>query len=83
MFIVFGFKWLTNILILSFSVPVPNRCLSNNCHAKAICQNGFGDFACVCLHGYTGDGTTCISESPYIIVECITPTIVFIVISDL
>ena len=38
-----------------------NECDKNtdNCHAKADCANGIGNFTCACQTGYSGDGVTC------------------------
>ena len=31
----------------------------NECHEKAICNNTFGSYDCICITGYTGNGTHC------------------------
>ena len=38
-----------------------NECVtgSHDCHINANCTNGIGNFTCVCIDGFTGDGRTC------------------------
>ena len=31
----------------------------NDCSSNATCTNTPGGYNCTCLHGYTGNGTTC------------------------
>lgn len=31
----------------------------NNCSKNSICENQLGSYKCICLPGYTGDGTIC------------------------
>jgi|EP01044_Picomonas_judraskeda_P007228 hypothetical protein len=31
----------------------------DNCDPNAVCENGVGNFTCVCLEGFVGNGTSC------------------------
>ena len=35
----------------------------HNCHVDATCTNTKGSFRCTCLHGYSGDGVSCVGKS--------------------
>ena len=37
-----------------------NECLNRPCDTNATCTDKIDGFVCTCLHGYTGDGFTCI-----------------------
>ena len=48
--------------LLSLSLQDVDECLDssqNNCSTNANCTDTFGNYACTCLPGYTGDGVLC------------------------
>ena len=53
-----GDAWLTIILFYCTDI---DECASgtDNCDANAVCTNTHGNFTCICLSGYSGDGVTC------------------------
>jgi len=52
-------QWKMNCLFL-LTADI-DECATNtdNCDAKATCDNFIGGYSCTCLPGYTGDGFTC------------------------
>ena len=36
-----------------------DECISNPCHANALCKDDINSYHCTCEEGFTGDGTTC------------------------
>ena len=55
-------------ILLSFRIS--NRCLlflldtdecltSNSCHSNADCKNSEGSYTCICMAGYSGNGSVC------------------------
>ena len=37
----------------------------NDCSSNATCTNTPGGYNCTCLHGYTGNGTTCTGKTQF------------------
>ena len=40
---------------------------THNCDVNAQCNNTFGSFNCICLHGYSGDGLHCSGKAPFVL----------------
>ncbi len=45
-----------------------DECISDPCHAMAVCTNFPGGYSCFCQSGYTGNGSSCAGRSKIIII---------------
>ena len=46
-------------LYLPLNFSEIDECISNPCHANALCKDDINSYHCTCEEGFTGDGTTC------------------------
>ena len=53
--------------ILNVDIDECGKGDGNDCSSDATCTNTPGGYNCTCLHGYTGDGTTCTGK---VLLQC-------------
>ena len=70
-------NWFT-LLYIVIAFPDTDECVQrlDNCNQNAVCMNTIGSFDCSCNDGFTGDGVTCTSRSPFL-TSCIVPDMWF------
>ena len=62
---------MSSIIIVCLFFPDVNECQDNPCtHPNAKCINTDGSFYCMCVDGYTGNGTVCSAGNDNCFVTC-------------